>query len=109
MGANEALRLRTKTEQSECYMPMSPALQAELIAYLASRTDDSEYLFPGRSATSKYVRTVTDRMKEAVQKLGATAGASRCANTQNSTLIKLAMDGLIARRARENHGGRSRT
>jgi len=26
----------SKTEASECYMPMSPALQAELKAYLAS-------------------------------------------------------------------------
>jgi integrase len=40
----------TKTEEAECYMPMSPALQDELKAYLASRTDDSPYLFPGRSA-----------------------------------------------------------
>jgi integrase len=53
MGRSEALRLRTKTEQSECYVPMSPALQAELKAHLASRTDDSEYLFPGRLAQTK--------------------------------------------------------
>lgn len=43
----------TKTEQSECYLPMSPALQAELKACLAARTDDSPYLFPGRSAQTK--------------------------------------------------------
>jgi Phage integrase family len=43
----------TKTEEAECYMPMSPALHAELKAYLASRTDDSPYLFPGRSAQTK--------------------------------------------------------
>ena len=43
----------TKTEGAECYMPMSPALQAELKRYLASRTDDSPYLFPGRSAQTK--------------------------------------------------------
>jgi integrase len=43
----------TKTEESECYMPMSPALQAELKTYLATRTDDSPYLFPGRSHQTK--------------------------------------------------------
>ena len=43
----------TKTEGSECYMPMSPALQKELKSYLESRTDDSQYLFPGRSAQTK--------------------------------------------------------
>ena len=32
---------------------MSSAFQAELKAYLASRTDDSDYLFPGRSAQTK--------------------------------------------------------
>jgi hypothetical protein len=53
MGRSEALRLRTKTEQSECYVPMSPALQAELKAHLASRTDDSEYLFPRQIGTDK--------------------------------------------------------
>ena len=36
----------SKTEEAECYLPMSSALQAELKAYLASRTDDSDYLFP---------------------------------------------------------------
>src|ERR1041384_4640874 len=46
-------RSGTKTEGSECYMPMSPALQAELKSYLESRTDDSAYLFPGRSAQTK--------------------------------------------------------
>ena len=43
----------TKTEESECYMPMAPALQDELKAYLANRSDDSPYLFPGRSAQTK--------------------------------------------------------
>jgi len=43
----------TKTEGSECYLPMSPALQNELKSYLASRTDDSPFLFPGRSAQTK--------------------------------------------------------
>ena len=43
----------TKTEDAECYLPMSPALQTELKSYLASRTDDSPYLFPGRSAQTK--------------------------------------------------------
>ena len=43
----------TKTEGSECYLPMSPALQNELKSYLASRTDDSDFLFPGRSAQTK--------------------------------------------------------
>ena len=43
----------TKTEESEVYMPMSSALQAELKAYLETRTDDSAYLFPGRSAQTK--------------------------------------------------------
>ena len=43
----------TKTEESECYMPMSPPLQAELKTYLATRNDDSPYLFPGRSAQTK--------------------------------------------------------
>jgi integrase len=40
----------TKTEESDCYLPMSPALQHELKAYLEARTDNSPYLFPGRSA-----------------------------------------------------------
>ena len=39
----------TKTEESETYLPMSPALQAELRSYLATRADDSSYLFPGRA------------------------------------------------------------
>jgi integrase len=43
----------TKTEEAECYMPMSPALQDELKSYLAGRTDDSPYLFPGRLAQTK--------------------------------------------------------
>ena len=43
----------TKTEQSDCYLPMSPALQEELKSYLKTRTDDSPYLFPGRSARTK--------------------------------------------------------
>jgi len=43
----------TKTEGAECYLPMSPALQAELKSYLEGRTDDSPYLFPGRSAQTK--------------------------------------------------------
>jgi integrase len=43
----------TKTEESECYLPMSPALQDELKSYLASRTDDSPFLFPGRSAQTQ--------------------------------------------------------
>src|SRR5215813_1008214 len=43
----------TKTEESECYLPMSPALQKELKSYLATRTDDSPFLFPGRSAQTK--------------------------------------------------------
>ena len=47
----------TKTEESECYMPMSPVLHAELKSYLESRTDDSPYLFPGRSAQTKVKRS----------------------------------------------------
>jgi integrase len=43
----------TKTEESESYLPMAPALQEELRSYLASRTDDSPYVFPGRSAQTK--------------------------------------------------------
>jgi len=43
----------TKTEESDCYLPMSPALQEELKSYLQTRTDDSPYLFPGRSAKTK--------------------------------------------------------
>lgn len=43
----------TKTEESECYLPMSPALQDELKSYLASRSDDSPLLFPGRSTQTK--------------------------------------------------------
>jgi integrase len=43
----------TKTEGAECYMPMSLPLQAELKAYLATRTDDSPYLFPGRAFQTK--------------------------------------------------------
>jgi integrase len=43
----------TKTEESESYLPMAPALQEELKCYLASRTNDSPYLFPGRSAQTK--------------------------------------------------------
>ena len=35
-----------KTEGAGCYMPMSPVLQSELKAYLATRSDDSPYLFP---------------------------------------------------------------
>ena len=43
----------TKTAESDCYLPMSPQLQRELKNYIASRTDDSVYLFPGRSAQTK--------------------------------------------------------
>jgi integrase len=43
----------TKTDEAECYLPMSPALQKELKAYLSTTTDDSPYLFPGRSAQTK--------------------------------------------------------
>jgi integrase len=43
----------TKTDEAECYLPMSPVLQAELKTYLSTRTDDSPYLFPGRSAQTK--------------------------------------------------------
>ena len=43
----------TKSEESECYLPMSPALQDELKTYLATRTDDSPFLFPGRSVQTK--------------------------------------------------------
>jgi integrase len=43
----------TKTAESDCYLPMSPQLQVELKSYLASRSDDSPYLFPGRSAQTK--------------------------------------------------------
>ena len=43
----------TKTEGSECDLPMSPALQEELRSYLTSRTDRSPYVFPGRSAQTK--------------------------------------------------------
>jgi integrase len=43
----------TKTEESECYLPMAPALQEELKSYLQTRTHDSPYLFPGRSAQTK--------------------------------------------------------
>lgn len=43
----------TKTAESECYMPMSEALQRELKTYLDSRTDDSPYIFPGRSAQTE--------------------------------------------------------
>jgi integrase len=43
----------TKTEESDCYLPMSPALQQELKSFLQTRSDDSSYLFPGRSAQTK--------------------------------------------------------
>jgi hypothetical protein len=43
----------TKTEESNCYLPMSPALQEELKSYLQTRTDDSPNLFPGRSTQTK--------------------------------------------------------
>lgn len=43
----------TKTAESECYLPMSPALQQELKTYLAMRTDTSPYLLPERSAQAK--------------------------------------------------------
>lgn len=43
----------TKTEESECYLPASPALQDELKSYLANHSDESSLLFPGRSAQTK--------------------------------------------------------
>jgi integrase len=43
----------TKTDEAECYMPMAPALQKELKAYLKMRKDDSPMLFPGRSAQTQ--------------------------------------------------------
>jgi integrase len=62
----------TKTEKSECYLPMSPALQAELKAYLATRTDDSPYLFPGRSAQTKGKKIYSRRrLFEKIQRVTA--------------------------------------
>ncbi len=51
----------TKTEESNCYLPMSPALQEELKSYLQTRTDDSPYLFPGRSPQTKGKRIYSRR------------------------------------------------
>jgi integrase len=62
----------TKTEKSECYLPMSPALQTELKAYLATRTDDSIYLFPGRSAQTKGKKIYSRRrLFEKIQRVTA--------------------------------------
>ena len=62
----------TKTEKSECYLPMSPALQTELKAYLATRIDDSPYLFPGRSAQTKGKKIYSRRrLFEKIQRVTA--------------------------------------
>ena len=62
----------TKTEESECYLPMAPALQVELKAYLASRKDDSPYLFPGRSAQTKGKKIYSRRrLFEKIQRVTA--------------------------------------
>ena len=69
------------------------------------------------NTTTLYTRTVTERMKDAVKDLGnpleASLGGKSGSNslrkkTQNSTLVKLAIKELIARRAKGNSGGRSR-
>ena len=74
----------TKTEESECWLPMSPALQSELKAYLASRTDNSPYLFPGRSAqtTGKKIYS-RRRLFEKIQRL-----TSSCADCGGSKIAK---------------------
>jgi hypothetical protein len=66
------------------------------------------------NTTSRYMRTVTDRMKEAIRNLGASPGGKSGGNSlrkqaQSSVLMKLAIEGLRARKARETNGGRSRT
>ena len=69
------------------------------------------------NTTTLYTRTVTERMKDAVKDLGkpleTSLGGKSGSNslrkkTQNSTLVKLAIKELIARRAKGNSGGRSR-
>jgi hypothetical protein len=70
------------------------------------------------NTTTLYTRTVTERMKDAVKDLGkpleASLGGKSGSNslrkkTQNSTLVKLAIKELIARRAKGNSGGGSET
>ena len=70
------------------------------------------------TTTSRYVRTVTERMKQAVQNLGATPGGnfggksggnSPRKNTQMRKVIKQAAERLTVRNGKRKHGGRSRT
>jgi len=62
----------TKTEESDAYLPMSPTLQTELKAYLASRTDKSSLLFPGRSAQTKGKKIYSRRrLFEKIQRVTA--------------------------------------
>ena len=65
------------------------------------------------NTTSRYTRTVPERMKEAVKNLGATSGGRsgatrRVKNTQKIILLELALEGLRARQDRQINGGRSR-
>jgi len=66
------------------------------------------------NTTSRYTRTVMERMKDAVQNLGASRGDNSGDNsspktTQTGTLVKRAIEELRAQNATENNGGRSRT
>jgi len=80
----------TKTEESDCYLPMSPALQEELKSYLQSRTDDSPYLFPGRSAKTKGKKIYSRRrLFEKIKRLTAfTAYMEKSPNTPPTTAWK---------------------
>ena len=70
------------------------------------------------TTTSRYVRTVTERMKQAVQNLGAnfggkfggnSGGNSQRKNTQQRILIKPVTKRLIVRNVSRKHGGGSAT
>jgi hypothetical protein len=64
------------------------------------------------NTTSRYMRTIPDRLKEAVKNLGqvleAIQGVIPCKTAQKRILANQAANRLIARNGRENNGGRSR-
>ena len=66
------------------------------------------------NTTSRYMRTVPERLKEAVKNLGANPGGNSGGNSLRKTaqkriLMSPAAKRLIARSKRKNTGGRSRT
>ena len=122
-AANESMEGTKKAEVSGWSEAYNKRLKRLLRNEVSARVNDPNTVknlmrHTSLNTTTLYTRTVTERMKDAVKDLGkpleASLGGKSGSNslrkkTQNSTLVKLAIKELIARRAKGNSGGGSET